>query len=90
MWSAVTSVERIPRWFLRVTGELRAGGGYQLGFSDVHGSATSSVAYCHDNADHLTATNVTTRPTAGDSGYTALSSATLPYDAHGNTTKLDT
>lgn len=30
VWDAVTSAERIPRWFLPVTGELRLGGRYQL------------------------------------------------------------
>jgi len=64
--------------------------GNRTGFTDVHGSVTSSVASCYDNADRLTATNVTTPPTGGDSGYTALSSANLTYDAHGTTTKLDT
>lgn len=30
LWDAVTSAERIPRWFLPVTGDLRLGGSYQL------------------------------------------------------------
>ena len=30
LWDTVTNVERIPRWFLPVTGELRLGGRYQL------------------------------------------------------------
>jgi uncharacterized protein YndB with AHSA1/START domain len=30
VWDAVTSAERIPRWFMPVTGELRVGGRYQL------------------------------------------------------------
>ncbi|MEU2348725.1 SRPBCC domain-containing protein [Modestobacter sp. NPDC049651] len=30
LWDAVTNPERIPRWFLPVTGELREGGRYQL------------------------------------------------------------
>ena len=30
LWDAVTSRERLPRWFLPVTGELRPGGRYQL------------------------------------------------------------
>jgi uncharacterized protein YndB with AHSA1/START domain len=30
LWDAVTSAERIPRWFLPVTGELKVGGRYQL------------------------------------------------------------
>lgn len=30
LWDAVTNPERIPRWFLPVTGELKLGGRYQL------------------------------------------------------------
>lgn len=30
LWDAVTNPERIPRWFLPVTGDLRLGGRYQL------------------------------------------------------------
>lgn len=30
VWDALTSAERIPRWFLPVTGDLRLGGRYQL------------------------------------------------------------
>ncbi|MEP7384723.1 MAG: SRPBCC family protein [Gemmatimonadota bacterium] len=30
LWDALTTAERIPRWFLPITGELRLGGRYQL------------------------------------------------------------
>ncbi|HSM59198.1 MAG TPA: SRPBCC family protein [Longimicrobiales bacterium] len=30
LWDAITSPERIPRWFLPVSGDLRPGGRYQL------------------------------------------------------------
>ncbi|WPB73242.1 SRPBCC family protein [Archangium violaceum] len=30
LWDAITHVERIPRWFLPIEGELRLGGRYQL------------------------------------------------------------
>src|SRR3954454_3651920 len=30
LWDALTNAERIPRWFLPVSGELREGGRYQL------------------------------------------------------------
>jgi uncharacterized protein YndB with AHSA1/START domain len=30
LWGACTTAERIPRWFLPITGELRLGGRYQL------------------------------------------------------------
>ncbi|MDQ7803172.1 SRPBCC family protein [Amycolatopsis sp. A133] len=41
MWDAVTSAERIPRWFLPVSGELRVGGKYQL-----EGNAGGTVERC--------------------------------------------
>ena len=31
LWDAITSAERIPRWFLPISGDLRLGGRYQLG-----------------------------------------------------------
>ena len=40
LWDALTSAERIPRWFLPVTGDLRVGGRYQLegnAGGEVHG-----------------------------------------------------
>ena len=30
LWEAVTSPDRLPRWFLPISGELRVGGRYQL------------------------------------------------------------
>src|SRR5699024_9513987 len=30
VWDAISDPERIPRWFLPVTGDLREGGHYQL------------------------------------------------------------
>lgn len=30
LWDAVTNIDRIPRWFLPVSGDLRIGGRYQL------------------------------------------------------------
>src|SRR5256885_338647 len=41
VWDACTSPERIPRWFLPVTGELRLGGRYQL-----EGNAGGTVQAC--------------------------------------------
>ncbi|WP_370961474.1 SRPBCC family protein [Amycolatopsis sp. cg9] len=41
MWDAVTNPERIPRWFLPVSGELRVGGKYQL-----EGNAGGTVERC--------------------------------------------
>lgn len=41
LWDAVTNPERIPRWFLPVSGELKAGGRYQL-----EGNAGGVVEHC--------------------------------------------
>jgi uncharacterized protein YndB with AHSA1/START domain len=41
LWDAVTNPERIPRWFLPITGELREGGRYQL-----QGNAGGSITRC--------------------------------------------
>ena len=41
LWEALTDRERIPRWFLPVSGDLRPGGRYQL-----HGNAGGEVLAC--------------------------------------------
>ena len=41
VWDALTNPERIPRWFLPVTGDLRLGGRYQL-----EGNAGGTVLAC--------------------------------------------
>jgi uncharacterized protein YndB with AHSA1/START domain len=41
LWSACTSAERIPRWFLPISGDLRAGGRYQL-----EGNASGTIECC--------------------------------------------
>lgn len=41
LWDACTNPERIPRWFLPVTGELRPGGRYQL-----EGNAGGTIERC--------------------------------------------
>ncbi len=41
VWDACTSPQRIPRWFLPVTGELKEGGRYQL-----DGNAGGTVTRC--------------------------------------------
>jgi uncharacterized protein YndB with AHSA1/START domain len=50
LWDAVTSIERIPRWFLPVTGDLKVGGSYQL-----EGHARGTVLTC-DPPNNFTAT----------------------------------
>ena len=41
LWDAVTSRERIPRWFLPVEGDLQLGGRYQL-----KGNAGGTITAC--------------------------------------------
>src|SRR5438874_10538967 len=41
VWDACTSPERIPRWFLPVSGELKLGGRYQL-----EGNAGGTIERC--------------------------------------------
>ncbi len=41
LWDAVTNKERIPRWFLPVTGDLELGGKYQL-----QGNASGTITKC--------------------------------------------
>jgi uncharacterized protein YndB with AHSA1/START domain len=41
LWDACTNPERIPRWFLPVSGELRVGGRYQL-----EGNAGGTIESC--------------------------------------------
>ncbi len=41
LWDACTNPERIPRWFLPVTGELEVGGHYQL-----EGNAGGTITEC--------------------------------------------
>ena len=41
LWDAITNAERIPRWFLPVTGNLELGGRYQL-----EGNAGGTITAC--------------------------------------------
>lgn len=50
LWDALTNAERIPRWFLPVSGDLRLGGRYQL-----EGNASGEVTLC-EPPRHLTVT----------------------------------
>ncbi|WP_251150424.1 SRPBCC family protein [Cellulosimicrobium sp. Marseille-Q4280] len=47
VWDAVTNPERLPRWFLPVTGDLRVGGTYQT-----EGNAGGEIRVC-DAPRHL-------------------------------------
>jgi len=50
VWDAVTNPERIPRWFLPVSGDLHPGGRYQL-----EGNASGTIERC-DPPDSFAAT----------------------------------
>ena len=50
LWDAVTNRERIPRWFLPVSGELQPGGRYQL-----EGNAGGVIMAC-EQLSHFTLT----------------------------------
>jgi uncharacterized protein YndB with AHSA1/START domain len=41
VWDAITSAERIPKWFLPITGDLRLGGRYNL-----QGNASGEITGC--------------------------------------------
>jgi uncharacterized protein YndB with AHSA1/START domain len=41
VWDAITNAERIPRWFLPISGDLRPGGTYQL-----EGNAGGEIRVC--------------------------------------------
>lgn len=42
LWDALTNRERIPRWFLPISGDLKPGGRYQL-----EGNAGGEITRCH-------------------------------------------
>src|SRR5699024_4285888 len=46
VWAAVTTAERIQRWFLPVSGDLRPGGRYQF-----EGNAGGEILACEPPAD---------------------------------------
>ena len=50
LWDACTNIERIPRWFLPITGDLKVGGRYQL-----DGNANGTILTC-DPPREFTAT----------------------------------
>ncbi len=45
LWDAVTNAERIPRWAMPVTGDLRLGGRYQL-----EGNAGGTITVCEQRS----------------------------------------
>ena len=79
VWDAVTSAERIERWFLPVTGDLRVGGSYQL-----VGNAGGEVRSCEPPADGRAEYTITW----GMGGEPALVTVTLT-GVDDETTRLD-
>ncbi len=41
LWEAITTADRIPRWLMPISGDLRLGGRYQL-----HGNAAGEILVC--------------------------------------------
>ncbi|WP_194846732.1 SRPBCC family protein [Mumia zhuanghuii] len=79
VWDAVTSAERIPRWFLPVSGDLRLGGSYQL-----EGNAGGEIRVC-DPPHRLVVTWVMGEPTPEDSSLVEV----LLGPADGGGTRLE-
>ena len=50
LWDALTNAERLPRWFAKVSGELKLGGRFQ-----VEGNAGGEILTC-DKPTHLAVT----------------------------------
>ena len=81
LWDALTNAERLPRWFLPVSGDLKLGGRYQL-----EGNAGGEITTC-DPPRHLAVTWeyggsvswVDVQLTAGPDGDTQLR---LEHTAH--------
>lgn len=61
VWDAVTSAERIPRWFLPVSGDLRLGGSYQF-----EGNAGGEIRTCEPPRDGAAGYSVTWGMGAGE------------------------
>jgi uncharacterized protein YndB with AHSA1/START domain len=88
LWDAVTNPERIPRWFLPVSGDLRLGGHYRL-----EGNAEGEVTAC-EPPTHLALTwcfagatswvDVELRPEAGARAHLRLTHV-APVDDHWDT-----
>ncbi len=84
LWSALTDPERLPRWFLPVSGDLRPGGRFQI-----EGHAGGEVLRCEaptgfeitwESGEQLSWVEVSLRPD-GDGTVLQLTH-TVPVDAH--------
>ena len=72
LWDALTNIERIPRWFLPVSGDLRLGGHYQF-----EGNAGGDIVAC-DPPEHF-------KVTWGMQGQVSWVDITLAEQAGGRT-----
>ncbi|BCB88522.1 SRPBCC family protein [Phytohabitans suffuscus] len=86
VWDAITNPERLARWFFPVTGELRAGGKYQL-----EGNAGGEIRQCEQphllvvtwEFDGGGSTDLRVRLVPGADGATVVElehTAVLPFD----------
>lgn len=80
VWDAVTSAERIPRWFLPVSGDLRLGGKYQF-----EGNAGGEIVRCEPPQDGRAGYTVTWgngmgEPTIVQVRLTALDAASTRFE----------
>lgn len=73
VWDAATNVERIPRWFTPITGDLRLGGRYQL-----EGNAGGEVLECSPPNDGSASYRVTWEFGGGVTWLTVRLAATGP------------
>lgn len=73
LWDAVTNPDRLPRWFLPVSGELRPGGRYQI-----EGNAGGRIERCDEPerfevtweyAEQVSWLTATLTPVAGGTGF---------------------
>jgi uncharacterized protein YndB with AHSA1/START domain len=65
VWEAVTSAERIPRWFLPISGDLELGGRYQF-----EGQAGGEITACEPPSDGTAEYSVTWEAMGGVSWVT--------------------
>ena len=81
LWDAVTNAERIPRWFLPVSGELKPGGRYQLE-SNAGGVITACQPLAHFALTWEFGEDVSWVEVAVSEDRGGLSRLTLTHTAH--------
>lgn len=63
--------------------------GNRTSATDTYNSVVTSTTSCYDDADRLVSSSVTNPPSGANPVANGLSTSSLSYDAHGNTTKLE-